>query len=94
MEVYDFKDGGGVGMAMYNTDEVIASFSDKLNMCLKSNPVPILQCFIVNHGFRSQLYASCSTEKMASLHEHQEHDHEEIRRKIQGHFRRHFPKVS
>ena len=22
MEVYDFKDGGGVGMAMYNTDKV------------------------------------------------------------------------
>ena len=21
MEVYDFKDGGGVGMAMYNTDQ-------------------------------------------------------------------------
>jgi len=22
MEVYDFQDGGGVGMAMYNTDKV------------------------------------------------------------------------
>ena len=34
MEVYDFKDGGGVGMAMYNTDKVKECFDFRRIICV------------------------------------------------------------
>jgi isocitrate dehydrogenase len=71
-QVFDYKNSGGVGMGMYNTDEV----------ALISGKVRNTWLFVEHSRIRPFLLPIRTNEEMASVPEHEEHHPQAIRRTL------------
>lgn len=105
-EVYEFTTGG-CGMGMYNTDEVRRSvFSSETLvfpflfcfnvpcLCCTSDRTFLLSPFgTVHHRVCSQLLPVRHSEEVATVHEHQEHHPQGLRRALQRHLPGHLWEV-